>query len=454
MNLKAVPAGQSRILTISPGFPRKPGNKVPPYPVAAYSQSVAAIHPVASFHSPFKSLFMSPVIANPPARPKSSLHVALEIFVSKTRKNLADMPTYPTTWSFAENGDYTGWPEGFFEIGNWTNGFFAGMGVLALRSTGDDAFLRLLEGIEPLFQQKLQDENAVNTMHDLGFLYSPFAVALYQHTGDARYRELALKAAQTLADRFIPKGGYFRAWGRMDEQGTDYDGLAIIDCLMNMPLLYRASEESGNPKFREMAVRHTNTTLANFVRSDDSVYHAYRFDVATGAPDRPENYCGHSVESHWARGNTWAMYGFALAYRHGGDPAHLDASLRVTRKFIECLGQDVVPVWDFRLSPGYPPLKDSSAGAIAICAIQELESLGHAEPAMIHVKNEMLAKLLSPEYFDADPSVRGVLRLGEVGDSYDANRRLYHAKNAYTSFGDYYLMQAVARELGQEITWW
>lgn len=389
-----------------------------------------------------------------PASTKPSLQRALDVMLRKTRANLADMPTHPTSWSFAEGGDYTKREESFFDIGNWTNGFFAGMGVLAHRCSHEPDYLRLLQGIDPLFQAKLSGENAANTMHDLGFLYSPYAVALYQHTGDAHYRTLALKAAELLAARFIPNGGYFRAWGRMDEHGTDYEGLAIIDCLMNMPLLHWAARETGNRSFREMAVSHTNITLSHFIRRDDSVYHCYRFNPDTGAPEGPDNYCGHSVDSHWSRGNSWAMYGFALAYRHGGDKAHLDASLRVTRKFIECLDDHAVPLWDFRLTPGYPPLRDSSAGAVAVCAIQELESLGHADFTMSRVKHEILVKLLSPEYFDSDPSVRGFLRMGEVGDGHDAERCFYHAKYAYTSWGDYYLMEAVARELGQKITWW
>lgn len=397
---------------------------------------------------------MTPAIAPAPVTSKARLREAFEVFAAKTRRNLADMPSHPTTWSFAEDGDYTKWSEGFFDIGNWTNGFFTGMGVLALRGTGDDAFLKLLEGMEPLFQAKLEGENAVNTMHDLGFLYSPYAVALYQHTGDARFRELGLKAAEILAARFIPNGNYFRAWGRMDEKGTDYDGLAIIDCLMNMPLLHWASRETGDASFLQKAIAHTETTMRNFIRPDDAVYHSYRFDLETGAPVRQDNYCGHSPDSHWSRGTTWGMYGFALAYRHTGNEAFLDASLRVTRKFISCLDEDVVPLWDFRLSPDYPPLKDSSAAAVAVCAIQELESLGHADESMSEVKHALLEKLLSPEYLDSDPAVRGVLRMGEVGAGHDAERFFYHGKYAYTSWGDYFLMEAVARELGQPATWW
>lgn len=396
--------------------------------------------------------YLAPMIATSVST--ELLRDALGVFVAKTRANLADMPARPTTWSFAMDGDYTKWPEGFFEIGNWTNGFFTGMGVLALKSTSDNGFLDLLDGLKPLFGAKVEGEHARNTMHDLGFLYSPYAVAIYQHTGGATYRDLALKAARTLAGRYISNGGYFRAWGRMDEVGTEYEGLAIIDCLMNMPLLHWASRETGDPSFREMALRHTNNTLRRFVRPDDSVYHSFRFDRDTGAAVGPDNYCGHAVESHWARGNSWAMYGFALAYKHGGNEAHLDASLRVSKKFVSCLDDGGVPLWDFRLTPGCPPLRDSSAAAVAVCAIQELESLGVSDNFLSDAKQAMLTTLLSRDYFDSDPAVRGVLRKGEVGDGADPERRFYRAKYAYTSWGDYFLMEAISRELGQQITWW
>lgn len=379
---------------------------------------------------------------------------ALDIAVAKTRANLPDMVRQPTTWSVAPDGDYTTWDEDFFAIGNWTNGFFAGMGVLAWERSGDDGFLKQLEALEPMFQAKLEGENAKNTMHDLGFLYSPYAVALFKKTGDPRWRELGLKAADILAGRFIENGGYFRAWGRMDEIGTDYDGLAIIDCLMNMPLLHWASEATGDSRYHQLAVRHTDTTLENFVRNDGSVYHAFRFDLETGNPSRPDNYCGYHPESHWARGTTWAMYGFALAYRHTGDRRFLHASQNVTRKFISCLDEEIIPVWDFRLSPDSEPLRDSSAAAVAACAIQELEDLEAADEEMTGVKHQLIDRMLTPEYFNASPGVRGFLKCGEIGDGADEARHFYRAKSAYTSWGDYYLMEALGRELGLTVNWW
>lgn len=379
---------------------------------------------------------------------RDEMERALSLCVDKIRANIVDLVKQPTTWALAVDGDFSKWNEGFFEIGNWTSGFYTGMAILAWQKTGDDYFLKQLHALAPIFEAKLEGENAMNTMHDIGFLYSPYAVALYKQTGDTRYRDLALKAADVLATRFIAKGGYFRAWGRMDEHGTHYDGLAIIDCLMNMPLLYWASEESGDPKYRDMAIRHTNTTLANFIREDDSVFHSFRFDLETGAPTCGDNYCGRGVDSHWARGTTWAMYGFALGYRHTGDERYLDASLRVARKFISLLDDEIVPMWDFRLDEEGPDIRDASAASVAVCALQELESLGKADGSMVTAKEALLSRICSDDYFDSDPAIRGIQKKGEVGDG------VGKAKYAYTSWGDYYLMEGVARELGQNVNWW
>ncbi|BCU77853.1 glycoside hydrolase family 88 protein [Luteolibacter sp. LG18] len=379
---------------------------------------------------------------------EETLKSAFDLCVSKTRLNIEAMVDHPTTWAFAQNGDYAAWPEGFFEIGNWTNSFFTGMAVLSWLDTKEPHFLKQLERIEPFYNAKVNVAiHAVETMHDIGFLYSLYSVALYKNTGDKRQRALGLRAAEVLVGRFVPEGNYIRAWGRMDEPDTDYAGLAIIDCMMNLPLLFWAAEETGDARFREIAIRHADTTLANFVRADDSVYHSFRFN-ADGSPKGGDNYCGRGIESHWARGTTWAMYGFAMAYRYTGDERYLDASLRVTRKFLSLLDDEVVPVWDFRLNPGEPLLRDSSAAAVAACALQELEALGKSEDAFGVAKDNLIARLCSEDYLNADPAVRGLLRDAEVGDG------VGKARSAYTSWGDYYFMEALGRELGLAVNWW
>ena len=382
----------------------------------------------------------------PPVARTPALERAFAVCAAKTLGNLPDLAASGRSFAFDRDGDYSAWNERFEEIGNWTTGFFTGMALLAWLKNRDERFLLALEGMEPHYRRKV-GEGAAETMHDLGFLFSPYSVGLHQLTGDKAQRELAIQAARLLAARFIPAGNYIRAWGRMDEIGTPYDGLAIIDCMMNLPLLYWAAKETGEAAFRDIAIRHSDTTLRHFIREDGSVYHSFRFKP-DGSPARADNFCGREIESHWARGATWAMYGFALGYKHTGDARYLEASRRVTERWISLLDEEVIPAWDFRLQSGEECLRDSSAAAIAACAILELDDLGQADSTMLETKDALLARLLSPEYFDDSPATRGVLRHGEVGDG------VGKARSAYTSWGDYYLMEALARELGVVVPWW
>src|SRR6185295_18491501 len=112
---------------------------------------------------------------------------------------------------------------------------------------------------------------------------------------------------------------------------------------MNLPLLYWASAESGDKKFYLAAVRQADHTLRYFIRPDDSVFHAYNFDLKTGKPLGGDNFCGFSVDSHWARGTGWAIYGFALSYRYTGHKKYLGVALRLAHKFNQLLDRDDIP---------------------------------------------------------------------------------------------------------------
>lgn len=367
--------------------------------------------------------------------------------VVKTRRNLVGMIEAPGSWAFDGDGDYSREGDGFFEISNWTSSFFTGMGVLSFLRTGEEEFLQLNGKLEDAYRAKV-GEYAHETMHDLGFLYSLYAVAMFQTGGEERFRELGLRAAEVLAGRFVAPGNYLRAWGRMDEGDTDYAGLAIIDSVMNLPLLYWASEQTGDPKYREVAVKHSDTTLKHFVRGDESVSHAFRFDPVSGEAMGSANYCGRGVDSQWARGMAWAMYGFALGYLETGDIRQLEASLSLTKRFIGCLGDDAIPVWDFKLEENEEPLRDSSAAAIAACAIQKLEAADAVSGQMVEAKFTMLTALCSSRYLDTSAESRGLLRDGQTGDG------LGKARNVYTSWGDYFFMEALGREMGIKVEWW
>jgi unsaturated chondroitin disaccharide hydrolase len=313
------------------------------------------------------------------------------------------------------------------------------MALLAWEATEDPIFLNETQRLAPAYLDKVFKHHR-DTMHDLGFLYSLYSVALFKVTNELPHREVGLRAADLLADRFMPDAGCLRAWGRLDS--TEFDNMAIIDSLMNLPLLHWASAQTGNRRYATMAMRHVDAVLKYFIRSDDSVFHAYRFDRATGAALGADNYGGCAIESQWARGTAWAIYGLALNYRHSRLPAHLDAARRLARRFVSNLDEQVVPVWDFRLPPGAAALRDASAASIAVCGLQEILSYGVEDRLLAEARDRLLSRLCSEEYLDSNVDCAGVQKFGQVGDGKPGG-----AQNAYTSWGDYFLMEALAREL-------
>ncbi len=377
----------------------------------------------------------------------TTLQRGFEVCVRKTRRNIADLADNLKTWSWADDGDYSKFKEGFFEIGNWTSSFFTGMALLAWRQTEDDYFLQQTLRLSLPYLEKAAVRH-LDMHHDAGFLYTLYSVALYKLTGDKEHRDVGLAAAAALHQRFNPKGNFIRAWGRLDEpegqllDGQRTDNMAIIDCLMNLPLLFWAAQESGDGKYYDVAVRQADTTLKCFVRPDDSVCHAYRFDLQTGAPLGPDNICGFSVDSHWARGSGWAIYGFALAYKYTREQRFLDAASRLALKFLSLLDREVVPVWDFKLPPGEPVIRDSSALAVVVCGLQELARQGGQDSKFFHATRPLLQRLCADDYLNADENCRGILRSA------------YGNRVAYSSWGDYFLMEALARELFQFEGWW
>lgn len=379
-------------------------------------------------------------------RNPEQLQRAFELCTRKARRNIKRLADEPKAAAWAVDGNYFAHPEGFNDLGNWTSSFLTGMAILAWRATEDEYFLQQLLRLAPAYRDKAFKPE-FHSHHDMGFLYSLYSVALCQLTGDKLHRETGLRAAEALARRFNANGNFIRAWGRL---GTDeFEDMAIIDCMMNLPLLFWAAREGGDQRYHDIAVHSADTTMKCFIRADDSVYHAYRFDLKTGRPSRGDNYCGRDVETHWARGTGWAIYGFAIAYRHTGERKYLDAALRLAHKFNRELDGDASPVWDFKLPAGEAPLRDTSAAAVVVCGYQELEKLGASDALISKTKESLLQNLCRETQLNFDENCPGVLRDAQVGANGPGS-----AQNAYTSWGDYYLMEALDRELNGGETWW
>lgn len=249
----------------------------------------------------------------------------------------------------------------------WTNGFWGGIMWLLYQDTGEERY-REIAGISEHKLEKCFDQY-YGLHHDVGFMYLPTAVADYRLTGNEEGRRIGMHAANLLAGRFNPVGKFIRAWNQNEDNDTR--GWAIIDCLLNLSLLYWASEESGDPRFRQIAMMHADTVLANFVRPDGSVCHIVEFDPESGRMVKSYGGQGYGDGSSWTRGQGWAVYGFANSYTHTGKKEYLEAARKVADYCIANLPESgIIPV-DFR-QPQEPAWEDSCAACVIACGLLEV----------------------------------------------------------------------------------
>jgi unsaturated chondroitin disaccharide hydrolase len=266
-----------------------------------------------------------------------------------------------------------GLPEGA-NVG-WTTSFWPGMLWLAVELTGDETYLRAATAHVRSFAERVERGIGMDT-HDLGFLYTLSCVVPWRSTGDQTARRAALAAADQLLTRVLEPAGIIQAWG--DMRDPRQQGRTIIDSLMNTPLLFWASETSGDPRYAAAARRHTAQLRDHIIRPDDTTYHTFYWDPRTGEPLRGETEQGNSDESCWARGQAWGIYGFALNHRYTGDESLLRAARRCADYFLAHLPADGVSYWDLEFSDGSGEQRDSSAAAIAASGLIEL---AHAMPS-------------------------------------------------------------------------
>jgi len=260
----------------------------------------------------------------------------------------------------------------------WTNGFWTGMLWLGWEFTGRDAYRRAAEDNVVSFLDRV--ERRVNVdHHDLGFLYTLSACAAHRLTGSAIGRVAGLDAARLLLARFDPVANVIQAWG--DLRDPAQRGRMIIDCNLNLPLLFWASRETGDRAYADAATRHLAQAARYLVRPDASTYHTFYIDTVTGLPRFGSTHQGHSDQSCWARGQAWGIYGFALGGLHTGDPAHVELAARLANYFLNRLPSDGICCWDLIFADDDGTPRDSSAAAIAACGLLELaKALPAADP--------------------------------------------------------------------------
>lgn len=330
----------------------------------------------------------------------------------------------------------------------WTDGFYTGMLWLAYEYTQDEKYLNVAQQQVNSFYHRILHNIEVDH-HDLGFLYSLSCVASYKITKNPIAKKAALLAADKLISRYQAKSGFIQAWGDLNSQ--DHHRF-IIDCMLNLPLLYWASEESGNLIYQQIADRHFETSLKYVIREDASAYHTFYMDKETGQPLKGVTRQGYSDDSSWARGQAWGIYGIPLNYRYTKNKNCFKFYHAMTNYFINRLPKDSICYWDLIFKDGDNQEKDSSSAAIAICGINEmlkyLPETNEDKKYHRNVANIMLKQLIDC-YMNDKKQPGGCVLLHGVYS--------WHSKKGIDEgniWGDYFFFEACMRYIRDITTYW
>lgn len=329
----------------------------------------------------------------------------------------------------------------------WTNGFWSGMLWLAYEYTHNEKYRLLAEEHVESFLYRVKNDIELNH-HDLGFLYTLSCISAYKLTGNKKAREAALLAAEKLTKRWQEKGQFLQAWGPL---GSPEHYRFIIDCMLNIPLLYWASEETNDKKYKQMAQSHFETSCKYVIRDDASAYHTFYMNPETGEPDHGATRQGYSDDSSWARGQAWGIYGIPLNTRYTGSMEYENLYRGITNYFLNRLPKDHVCFWDLIFTDGDDQSRDSSAAAIAVCGMLEMNRYledDHDKRIYRGACNCILKSLID-NYTDKKHK--------------PGNPILYHGVYSWHSnkgvdegniWGDYFYMEALLRMLKEWNPYW
>jgi hypothetical protein len=318
---------------------------------------------------------------------------------------------------------------------DWTSGFFPGTLWQIYTLTGDVKFKEKAT----VWNAFIEKEKFNGTTHDMGFkVYSSFGKGL-AYENKEKYKKIIVKSAQTLITRFNSEIGAIRSWDHSKEL---FNYPVIIDNMLNLELLFEASKISGDTTFRNIAILHANTTLKNHFRKDNSCYHVVDFDTVSNGVIKKATFQGFSDESSWARGQSWAVYGFTMCYRYTKNKNYLKQAEATANYYInnKNMPDDGIPYWDFK-DPSIPNApRDASSAAVMASALIELYNYTN-DKLYLDYSNKVINSLSSDKYL--------------INYSYKVPFLLDHSTGNWPkkdeidqpiNYADYYFLEAIIRK--------
>lgn len=320
--------------------------------------------------------------------------------------------------------------------GWWCSGFYPGSLLYLYDNSKDQA---LLEEARSILGVLAKEQYNTHT-HDLGFMmYCSFGNAL-EIAPQPGYDTVLINSAKSLATRFNEQVGAIKSWDSKEE-----DFLVIIDNMMNLELLFWATQNTGDSTYYNIAITHANTTIENHFREDFSTYHVLNYDPLSGDIQEKKTAQGYADESAWARGQSWGLYGFTVMYRFTKDEQYLDQAKKIANFLLSHpnLPEDKIPYWDYD-APDIPNAKrDASAAAILASALLELREYDPENSGKYMEVVEMILTTLSSDRYLAQASTNGGFILKHSVGHNPGNSEV----DVPLTYADYYFIEAMRRYL-------
>src|SRR5690554_829623 len=256
---------------------------------------------------------------------------------------------------------------------DWRSGFFPGS-VWYLLELSEDPYLK---ETAIKYTESLKKAQHITHHHDIGFIIQTSFGNALRLTNKEHYKGVIVQAAESLSTRFKEKAGIIQSWETRGWQGErGWECPVIIDNMMNLELLFNATNISGDSTYYHIAVSHADRTLEEHFRSDGSTFHVIDYSLEDGSVRNRHTAQGYSHESTWSRGQAWAIYGYAMCYRETGKQRYLDQSIKAFEfmKNHPDMPEDLIPYWDMD-APDIPnSLRDTSAASIIASALYEIST--------------------------------------------------------------------------------
>ena len=337
------------------------------------------------------------------------------------------------------------------QISGWTNGFWGGMMWLMYEATGNEDYRITAERSEEMLDDALRHYRKLD--HDVGFLWHITSVASHRLTGNETSANRGCFAAATLASRYNVAGDFIRAWNFPMWQGVPTDGFSIIDCLMNLPLLYWASEQIGDDRFKQVAMRHMDMAMRDHIRPDGSVNHIVNHETDKVGVRGVLAGQGYVADSCWSRGAAWAVYGSVLSYIHTGKNEYLEAAKKVADYFIEQVKKtNYLPLVDF-CAPETPVYYDSTAGVCTACGLLEIAKYVSEDEARHYTEEAInILKACDEHFCNYEEDEDALVLMGT--ERYPHNEREMLGLHIPIIYGDFFFAEALCKLKGREFLIW